>query len=145
MESANKKLKKLKTLLPHSLLKEDLHYRYGAPMYHHWRNLLQQLRVMKTVTYVKEQSGNKCTKPKIFGVYWHKHNNTLSVDFKSCKENANSEVTKKSILRVMASVCNPLGGASLMLLVAKQLYRTSDERIAFYKPLPKNVGSGLIG
>ena len=32
-----------------------------------------------------------------------------------------------------------------MLLVAKQLYRTTDERIAFYKPLPKNVGSGLIG
>ena len=100
---------------------------------------------MKTVTYVKEQSGNKCTKTKIFEVYWHKQNNTLSVDFKSCKENANSEVTKKSILRVMASVCNSLGGASLMLLVAKQLYRTTDERIAFYKPLPKNVGSGLIG
>ena len=44
-----------------------------------------------------------------------------------------------------ASACNPLGGTSPMLLVAKQLYRTSDERIAWYKPLPKDVESGLIG
>ena len=81
--------------------------------------------------------GNKCTKTKIFGVCWN--------DFKSCKENPNSEVTKKNILRMKASACNPLGGTSPMLLVAKQLYRTSDERIAWYKPLPKDVESGLIG
>ena len=40
----------------------------------------------------------------------------------------------------MASVYNPLGVASPMLLVAKQLYRTiCDEKIAWDKPLPKDV------
>ena len=78
----------------------------------------------ETVSYAKELLGTKYSKTKIFGIYWNKQNNSLSVDFKPCKENTNREVTKRSLLRVMASVYNPLGVASPMLLVAKQLYRT---------------------
>ena len=85
----------------------------------------------ETVTYAKEDLVTKSTKAKILGVYWKKQNDTLVVDFQACKDNVNSEVTKRNILRAMASVYDPLGVASPMLLVAKQLYRNiCDEKIA---------------
>ena len=63
----------------------------------------------KTVTYAKEQLGNKNTNSKILGVYWKKQKVKLGVDFKTCKNNASSKLAKRSNLRAMASVYNPLG------------------------------------
>ena len=84
--------------------------------------------------------GTKRTETKIFGVYWNKQNDTLGIYFKVCKDKANNEATKRNLPRAMASVYDPLGVASPMLLVANQLYRTIyDEKIAWDKPLPKDV------
>ena len=79
----------------------------------------------ETVTYGKEQLGSKSIETKILGVCLNKQNDTQGVDFKPCKYDINSDVTKRSILRPMTSVYDPLGVILPMLLVGKQLYRTT--------------------
>ena len=138
----NKKLKKLKTLLPSCLLKEALHGTFGTRRYQPWRNLLQQLKVMKKLSLTQKN----CWAPKVLrlrsleSIGINKTTHWVSVDFKPCKDNTNNKVTKRRLPRAMASVYDLLEVASTMLPVAEQLYRTiCDKKIDWDKLLPRDV------
>ena len=63
---------------------------------------------------------------KILGVIWRKSVDMLGIDYRPCKKV--HELTKRGILKSMASVYDPLGLTSPLLLVAKLLYRRICER-----------------
>ena len=77
-------------------------------------------------TFAKESLGTKTGEAKILGLKWNKFEDSLAVDFRSCK--STEEYTKRGILSAMAKVYDPLGLASPIMLEAKHLYRIICEK-----------------
>jgi hypothetical protein len=91
-----------------------------------------------TTTFAKEHVATKNTDTKILGVHWNKKDDLIAVEFKSCQEQ--QEDSKRGVLKAMASVYDPLGIASPLLLIAKQLYRNiCDLKITWDKELPNEM------
>ena len=72
------------------------------------------------------EKGEYRVETKILGVIWRKSVDMLGIDYRPCKKV--HELTKRGILKSMASVYDPLGITSPLLLVAKLLYRRICER-----------------
>ena len=70
-------------------------------------------------TFAKKSLGTKPGEAKILGLKWNKFEDSLAVDFRSCK--ATEEYTR-GFLSAMAKVYDPLGLTSPIMLEAKHLY-----------------------
>ncbi|KAK3730338.1 hypothetical protein QZH41_002078 [Actinostola sp. cb2023] len=75
-------------------------------------------------SYAKQQLGVQQGETKMLGLSWNKRNDTLAVTFPEKP----AEVTKREILRFLASVYDPLGLVSPVTLVGKMLYRAVCDR-----------------
>lgn len=87
-------------------------------------------------SYAKEQLGVKPGETKMLGLPWNKAEDTIAVTFPE----APPEVTKREMLRFLASVYDPLGLASPVSLVGKFLYReVCDEQLPWDQPVPESI------
>lgn len=73
-------------------------------------------------TVAKQQLETKET--KILGIIWNKENDTLGIQIAGEKTET---VTKRNILSRLAKIYDPMGIASPLLLLGKQIYRTVCE------------------
>ena len=78
-------------------------------------------------SYAKEQLGVKPGETKMLGLPWDKTEDKIAVTF----PRASPEVSKREMLRFLASVYDPLGLASPVSLVGKLLYRGVCEQHLF--------------
>ena len=70
--------------------------------------------------------GVKPDEAKLLGLPWNKREDTLAVSFKGDFVGT----TKREVLKSLASVFDPLGVASLTVLVGKRIYREAcDQRL----------------
>ena len=92
-------------------------------------------------TFAKESLGTKTGKAKILGLKWNKFEDSLAVDFRSCK--ATEEYTKRGILIAMAKVYDPLGLTSPIILEVKHLYQIICETLAMGCTSGKGIGIHL--
>ena len=84
-------------------------------------------------TYAKQQLGVKTNETKMLGLTLNKKRDILKVMFPQEK----ADVTKRGILRFLASILDPLGLVSPITLTGKEVYRaTCDESIPWDKDLP---------
>ena len=102
-------------------------------------------------TYAKQQVGASSEETKLLGLAWNKKDDTLAINFPDMPERG----TKRTVLSGLASVYDPLGIVSPVLLTGKILYRdicdeglSWDEEITgqlkqrwqkFIKSLPKRI------
>ena len=82
----------------------------------------------KEETYAKQQLGGpKGAESSMLGLAWNKERDEIRVSFPETK----ADVTKRGVLRKLASIYDPLGLASPVTLEGKLLYRAiCDEKIA---------------
>ena len=89
-------------------------------------------------SYAKDQLGVKPGETKMLGLPWNKVKDTLSVVIPEKV----AAITKREILRFLASVYDPLGLVSPVLLVGKSVYRDAcDQRLPWDKSLPQPLSS----
>lgn len=87
-------------------------------------------------SYAKEQLGVKPGETKMLGLPWNKSEDTIAVTFRE----ASPEVSKREMLRFLASVYDPLGLASPVSLVGKLLYReVCDQHLPWDQKVPETV------
>ena len=73
----------------------------------------------------------------MLGLSWNKHNDTLVVAF----PNKSEEITKREILRFLASVYDPLGIVSPVTLLGKFIFReVCDQHLPWDEKLSDNLG-----
>ena len=91
----------------------------------------------KEETYAKQQLGGpKGAESSMLGLAWNKERDEIRVSFPETK----ADVTKRGVLRKLASIYDPLGLASPVTLEGKLLYRAiCDEKIAWDAPLPAKL------
>ena len=83
-------------------------------------------------TYAKEQLQPKESITSILGVPWNKTKDSISVIMPT----KDTPITKRGILQYLASIYDPLGLSSPVLLVGKMIYRDVFEmKVAWDKPL----------
>ena len=88
-------------------------------------------------SYAKEQLGVQHGETKLLGLSWNKHNDTLVVAFPNKPE----EITKREILRFLASVYDPLGIVSPVTLLGKFIFReVCDQHLPWDEKLSDNLG-----
>ena len=99
---------------------------------HKWNSNIPQLEKAASSEALQEQSYAKQTfmvKPsenKLLGMKWDKRSDTLAVTFPNERE----PKTKRGVLSKLARVYDPLGLASPLTLVGKQIYRDAcDSKI----------------
>lgn len=87
-------------------------------------------------SYAKEQLGVKSGKSRMLGLPWNKPEDTIAVMFPQ----APPEVTKREMLRSLASVYDPLGLASPISLVGKFLYQeVCDQHLPWDESVPESI------
>ena len=87
-------------------------------------------------SYAKEQLGVKPGKTKMLGLPWDKTKVTIVVTFPE----APSEVTKREMLRFLASVYDPLGLVSPVSLVGKLLHNdVCDQQLQRDQKAPESI------
>jgi len=85
-------------------------------------------------SYAKEQLGVRPGENKMRGLTWDKTEETFAVVFPPPK------VTKREMLRLLASVYDPLGVASPVSLVGKLLYRdVCDQHLPWDLKVPEKI------
>ena len=88
-------------------------------------------------SYAKHKLGVKEGESKMLGLLWDKTEDTLAVTFPE----EPTDVTKKGILRFLASVYDPLGVASPTTLTGKCLYReVCDCRLSWDEKVSDRIG-----
>ena len=86
--------------------------------------------------YAKQQLGTKPNEIKILGVPWDKTKDTLSVHIPVFCET----LTKRTVLQALASIYDPLGFISPVLLTGKIIYRKlCDLKIPWDAEIPKEL------
>ena len=87
-------------------------------------------------SYAKEQLGVKLGETKTLGLPWDKTEDTIAVTFPE----PSPEVTKREMLRFLASIYDLLGVASPVSLVGKLLYReVCDQNQSWDKKVPEYI------
>ena len=109
---------------------------------HKWNSNIPQLEEAASSETLQEQSYAKQTlmvKPiesKLLGMKWDKRSDTLAVTFPNERE----PKTKRGVLSKLARVYDPLGLASPLTLVGKQIYRDAcDSKIPWDVDLNGNL------
>ena len=96
-----------------------------------------------TITFAKQHLGTKSSETKILGIPWDKGRDELSINMTSLKKE--NEITKRGTLRAMASIFDPLGIASPILLNAKLIYREiCDNKLGWDKEVPQDIATKWI-
>ena len=86
-------------------------------------------------TYAKQQLGVKPNETKMLGMHWNKNKDVISVSVPE-----KTDKTKRGILRFLASIFDPLGIISPVMLYGKILYREScDLKIGWDKPITNDL------
>ena len=122
-------------------------FQEGGFTLHKWHSNIPSLEDPVTTSdgvesesYAKDFVGMKPTESKILGVHWDKRKDELGVDFATCSKLGLGEMTKRGVLKAMASVYDPLGIASPLLLTAKNIYRNvCEQRNAWDDPLTDDM------
>ena len=96
---------------------------------HKWHSNEPELESEKEIkdeqpSYAKQQLGVNQGETKMLGLLWDKNKDTLAVTFPEKPV----DVTKREVLRFLASVYDPLGLVSPVTLIGKLLYRDVCER-----------------
>ena len=100
---------------------------------HKWHSNIPRLEMKDDRENVKHEQLD-C---KILGVPWNKKDDTLSVAMPS---KTKEDVTKREILKTLASIYDPLGLISPVTLRGKLIYRAAcDEKVAWDEPLSKDL------
>ena len=91
---------------------------------HKWHSNVEKLEAEDVLrdegqTYANEQLGVKPNEAKLLGLPWNKREDTLAVSFKG----DSAGTTKREVLKSLASVFDPLGVASPIVLIGKRIYR----------------------
>ena len=88
------------------------------------------------ITYTKDQL-NQCRKESsILGVPWNEQEDTITVNIPK----GTFEATKRGVLKFLASIYDPLGIISPILLKGKILFRDiCDQKLNWDKPLPDEL------
>lgn len=104
---------------------------------HTWHSNVEKLETEAVLrdegqTYAKEQLGVKPNEAKLL----NKSEDTLPVSFKG----DSAGTTKREVLKSLASVFDPLGVASPIVLVGKRIYREAcDQRLPWDALLPEKL------
>ena len=109
---------------------------------HKWHSNVPELETVGNVSeeqqerYAKEELGVKAGETKMLGMVWNKTDDTLGVTFPEPCE----QVTKRGILRSLASVFDLLGLMSSVTLTGKLIYRDAcDQKLPWDTQLPENL------
>ena len=107
-----------------------------------WHSNVPELETVGNVSeeqqesYAKEQLGVKAGETKMLGMVWNKTDDTLGVTFPEPCE----QVTKRGILRSLASVFDPLGLVPLVTLTGKLIYQDAcDQKLLWDTQPPENL------
>ena len=85
------------------------------------------------VTYAKQELGTEASDCKILGVHWNKSKDTFGVKFDLPRQ----ELNKRAMLKVLASIFDPLGLVSPITLLGKDMYRRAcDLKLPWDQQLP---------
>ena len=76
------------------------------------------LSSQKELNFAKEHLGTKANKTKILGLNWDKQRDTFIVEIPT----ESQRLTKRNVLKTLASIYDPLGFISPMLLIGKILF-----------------------
>ena len=92
-------------------------------------------------TYAKESFGINPHETKLLGVSWNKQEDTISVTFPIARiESELSEPTKREVLSIIASIYDPLGISSPVLLTGQSIFRKScDRKLGWDRGLPSDL------
>ena len=126
-------------------LKESAVAVFGEAQFelHKWHSNEPELEVSgepedEKQSYAKEPLGVKPGETKMLGLPWNKTEDTIAVTFRE----ASPEVSKREMLRFLASVYDPRGLASPVSLVGKLLYReVSDQHLPWDQKVPETVAN----
>ena len=87
-------------------------------------------------TFAKQQLGAKSQETKLLGIAWDKKEDSLAV----CFPKIATESTKRSLLKGLASVYDPLGIVSPVMLKGKLIFRDAcDAGLSWDEELPKEL------
>eukprot|EP00794_Sanderia_malayensis_P005856 gene5856-biopygen4856 len=87
-------------------------------------------------SYAKKQLGVRANETKMLGLTWNKAEDSLGIAFPEKQ----AELTKRGVLRNLASIYDPLGIASPVTLLGKFVYRECcDQRLPWDKQLPEHI------
>ena len=90
----------------------------------------------KELNFAKEHLGIKTNKTKILGLNWDKQRDTFRVEIPT----ESQRLTKRNILKTLASIYDPLGFISSVLLIGKILFRNlCDLRIPWDNEIPQEI------
>ena len=88
------------------------------------------------MNFAKEHLGTKANETKILGLNWDKLRDTLRVEITT----KNQRLTKRNILKTLASICDSLGFISPVLLIGKIVFRNlCDMRIPWDNEIPEEI------
>ena len=73
----------------------------------------------KELNFAKEHLGTKANETKILGLNWDKQRDTFRVEIPT----ENQPLTKRNVLKTLASIYHPLGFISPVILIGKILFR----------------------
>ena len=87
-------------------------------------------------SFAKQQLGVGNDETKLLGLQWNKAEDTITVTFPECEETP----TKRTVLRTMARVYDPLGMVAPVTLVSKEIYcEICDRKLSWDEELPPDL------
>ena len=115
-------------------------FKEGGFTLHKWHSNAKELegefQHKDETSFAKESLGTKQTEVKLLGVGWNKDEDTLVVTIPQHEEIS----TKRTVLRTIAKVYDPLGIVSPILLTAKILFRDiCDRKLSWDGNLPDDL------
>ena len=90
----------------------------------------------KELNFAKEHLGTKANETKILGLNWDKQRDIFRVEIPT----ESQSLTKRNILKTLASIYDPLGFMSLVLFIGKILFRNLCVlRIPWDNEIPQKI------
>ena len=113
----------------------------GGIKLHKWHSNKPNLETndlssQKELNFAKEHLGTKANETKILGLNWDKQRDTFIEEIPT----ESQRLTKRNILKTLASIYDPLGFISPVLLIGKTLFRNlCDLRIPWDNKIPQEI------
>ena len=120
--------------------------RKGGFKLHKWHsnepNLeTNDLSSQKELNFAKERLGTKANETKILGLNWDKQGDTFIVEIPT----ESQRLTKRNVLKTLASIYDPLGFILPVLLIGKILFRNlCDLRIPWDNKIPQEIENKCV-
>ena len=117
-------------------------YEYSKPLMARWQMNLRQFtsNSEKLRNILPESDRIKTEEPKVLGIPWNVKEDVLKMNAPTVKVNEHEIMTKRTVLSVIASVYDPLGFASPLLLQAKLLLqKLFEDKYDWDDPISKEL------